>query len=199
MKAAKRRQIMKAAETLFSGGRFHEVTMEEVAREAGVGKGTIYRYFRDKDELFSEVALAGYDEMCEMVRTERERSADFRECLVNVCRRVSAFHRRRRKLGHVMQAEERRVLCRRGPSRELWLSKRRELIAAVTDLLEQGRRAGDIRDDISLKPLAVFLLGMLRASGRERRVDRGFRTDHDVVVDLFLHGAAPGKRGTAGR
>ena len=52
----KRQQIMQAAERLFLGKRFHEVTTDEVAREAHVGKGTIYRHFKTKDELFFETA-----------------------------------------------------------------------------------------------------------------------------------------------
>jgi AcrR family transcriptional regulator len=39
---------------IFSGNLFHQVTMEEVAAEAGVGKGTIYLYFKSKEDLFRQ-------------------------------------------------------------------------------------------------------------------------------------------------
>ena len=51
----KREQILNALESLLPGRRFHEITLDEVARSAGVGKGTIYLYFRDKDSLFAEL------------------------------------------------------------------------------------------------------------------------------------------------
>ena len=54
-KENKREQILTALERLLPGRRFHEITLDEVSREAQVGKGTIYLYFQDKDALFAEM------------------------------------------------------------------------------------------------------------------------------------------------
>jgi len=51
MKIEKREIILKAVEEVIKTKRFHEVKMDDVAKQAGVGKGTIYRYFPNKDEL----------------------------------------------------------------------------------------------------------------------------------------------------
>lgn len=48
----KKELIMESAVEIFSGKLFHQVTMEEIAARAGVGKGTIYLYFESKEELF---------------------------------------------------------------------------------------------------------------------------------------------------
>src|SRR5437868_1750288 len=45
-------KIVEAACRLFGTQRFHEVRMDDVAAAADVGKGTLYRYFRDKEELY---------------------------------------------------------------------------------------------------------------------------------------------------
>jgi TetR/AcrR family fatty acid metabolism transcriptional regulator len=45
-------RILIAASRLFGAQRFHEVRMEDIAAEAEVGKGTLYRYFEDKEELY---------------------------------------------------------------------------------------------------------------------------------------------------
>lgn len=51
----KRREvILTAADALFAGRTYAEVQMEEVARQAGVGKATLYRYFPSKEELYLE-------------------------------------------------------------------------------------------------------------------------------------------------
>ena len=60
----KRLRIMQAAEQLFRTRQFHEIALDEVARVADVGKGTIYLHFSDKEDLFFQTAVAGYDEMC---------------------------------------------------------------------------------------------------------------------------------------
>ena len=45
-------RMLLAAARLFGTQRFHEVRMDDIAAEAEVSKGTLYRYFKDKDELY---------------------------------------------------------------------------------------------------------------------------------------------------
>lgn len=55
MKPDKRELILEAAARVFGEKGFHQATVEEIAKEAGVGKGTIYQYFDSKDEIFSQL------------------------------------------------------------------------------------------------------------------------------------------------
>ncbi|ABE40631.1 transcriptional regulator, TetR family [Rhodopseudomonas palustris BisB5] len=52
---AKRRQIIKGARTVFLEQGFDGASMGEIARAAGVSKGTLYVYFTDKNSLFCEI------------------------------------------------------------------------------------------------------------------------------------------------
>ena len=45
-------KILTVAARLFATHRFHEARMEDIAAAAEVGKGTLYRYFKDKEELY---------------------------------------------------------------------------------------------------------------------------------------------------
>lgn len=58
IKSCKRELILDTAATLFSEYGFHEVNMEMVARKAGIAKGTIYNYFKSKDEIYFEINLS---------------------------------------------------------------------------------------------------------------------------------------------
>lgn len=51
-KTVKREKIAEAALAAFVGKGYHDTRMEEIARKAGVGKGTLYEYFSNKEELF---------------------------------------------------------------------------------------------------------------------------------------------------
>lgn len=69
-KAEKMNRVLDAASELFSDKGFHEVKLDEVARRADVGKGTIYTYFSSKDELFVQCILHDapvYEERIESV------------------------------------------------------------------------------------------------------------------------------------
>lgn len=188
MKPEKRQSIMQAAEALFSRRRFHEITMEEVAREAGVGKGTLYRYFADKEELYFEVALSAHDALCALVEADAAREGCFREKLSRVCAALADFFRRRHRAWHLMQAEDRRQLMGQGRLHDSWCQRRTRLRDALAGVFETGLAAGEIRADVPVAFLAGALLGLMRAQGREPG-EGVTSVPVPLLVDLFLNGA----------
>ena len=185
----KRQAIMQTVEKLFSKGRIHEITLDEVARLAQVGKGTIYRYFRDKDDLFLQVAMSGFDELCGLIREGVSESAPFEEQLLQMCVAMSDFYGKRREIFQLMQAEDARMPGCPGRLRERWLKHRERLVSAVASVIERGARMGYLRDDVSATVLARFLLSMLRARALDFRVLPEFERRYELMIDVFLHGA----------
>ncbi|MFA6135273.1 MAG: TetR/AcrR family transcriptional regulator [Phycisphaerae bacterium] len=189
-KSDKRQLIMQAAERLFTNRRFHEVTTDDVAREAGVGKGTLYQYFHDKDDLFFETANSGFDEMCDLLRRKVPETAPFGEQLLGACMEISSFFGRRRKLLRMMQSEEARLSVFNGPLHQRWMDKRKTLISALAAIVARGVEQGQVRPDVPTEVLASFLLGMLRTRAADLHdADEQFRK-YEWVVELFRHGAA---------
>ncbi|HKN26660.1 MAG TPA: TetR/AcrR family transcriptional regulator [Roseiarcus sp.] len=79
---AKRRQIMDGARTVFLAAGFDGASMNDVARSAGVSKGTLYAYFNSKDELFVAIIRAEYAQAAErLCRFKRE--GDVKEMLTD--------------------------------------------------------------------------------------------------------------------
>jgi AcrR family transcriptional regulator len=62
---AKLRQIMDGARTVFLSAGFDGASMNDIARAAGVSKGTLYAYFTSKDELFEAIIRAEYAQTAE--------------------------------------------------------------------------------------------------------------------------------------
>jgi len=62
---AKRRQIMDGARSAFLASGFDGASMNDIAREAGVSKGTLYAYFSSKEELFEAIIQAEYAQAAE--------------------------------------------------------------------------------------------------------------------------------------
>jgi len=187
-KRDRRSEIMRAAEKLFTSSRFHEVAVDDVCREAGVGKGTVYRYFRDKDDLFFQTAMSGFEELCRVLEGSASGGADFREQLVSACREISDFFRRRKSLFRMMQGEEWRMQGRKRELRRQWRASRDKMVSALAGLLAQGTAEGILRSDLSSEVLAAFLLGMLRTGAREPELAAHAEAD-SLCVDLFLEGA----------
>lgn len=55
-KEARRQDILAAGRKRFEAGRFEDLTMAQVAMDAGLAKGTVFLYFKTKEELFLELA-----------------------------------------------------------------------------------------------------------------------------------------------
>ncbi|MBP5470816.1 MAG: TetR/AcrR family transcriptional regulator [Candidatus Riflebacteria bacterium] len=69
-------RIFDSAENLFSEKDFHEVKMEEIAKNANVGKGTIYTYFKSKEDLLFKCLMHNVEEhhkkFSEVVNTDKD-------------------------------------------------------------------------------------------------------------------------------
>jgi AcrR family transcriptional regulator len=75
-RAATRKRLLAAATDLFASDGFHGVTSARIAAAAGVATGTFYLHFKDKRELFHEIAFAALGELRERQRRATEASPD---------------------------------------------------------------------------------------------------------------------------
>lgn len=60
MKKEKKAQILDALEALMSSVSYRDISVDAIAKQAGIGKGSIYYYFDSKDEILYEVIERGY-------------------------------------------------------------------------------------------------------------------------------------------
>ncbi len=67
-KKNKRVAILTAAASIFNTKGFHQANISEIAEEAGIGKGTVYEYFKSKDDLFLEVIAFNIDQYIERIQ-----------------------------------------------------------------------------------------------------------------------------------
>ena len=185
----KRRRIMDAAEALFATKQFHEITLDAVARKAGIGKGTIYLYFSDKDDLFFQTAVSGFDEMCAMLRKCASGDAPFSKSLLLACRQISDFFRSRRPLFRMIMMQNERAVGRGGSLRERWIERRKILPQMMAGIIRRGVETGEVRTDIPPHVMAEYLLAMLRARVTELEFEPEKLRTHASVVDLFTNGA----------
>ncbi len=69
----RRNDIIKVSRKLFADKDFDKVSMEEIAKKVGLGKGTLYLYFKNKESLYFAVVLKGIEIWAEMVKNEVEK------------------------------------------------------------------------------------------------------------------------------
>jgi AcrR family transcriptional regulator len=177
--------MLEAAGRLFGTRRFHEVRMEDVASEADVSKGTLYRYFRDKDEMYLALLARASQQFVTELRARTEAAFDARAKLIAVVEAIISFFDRQPHLFDLIQrAEIRRELGAAFP----WQQARDETLRIVQDIFDQGRTT---RQFAVRRPefAALMLLGGLRAVIRFSLQPRAAHLAADLVDD-FLCGAA---------
>jgi AcrR family transcriptional regulator len=65
----RRNEILEAARRVFATIGFEAATVDDIAREAGIAKGTIYLYYRSKGDIYAAAVRAGLRELHEQVAT----------------------------------------------------------------------------------------------------------------------------------
>lgn len=152
-------KMLDAAARLFGAKRFHEVRMEDIASEAGVGKGTLYRYFSDKDELYLALLRRSSHQFVhrleEHVAREKGARAGLEALVATV---LSYFHEQPHLLDLIQRAEVARGLGPEFP----WHKTRDEVKGLVIGLFARGEETGEFRvRDPELT--ALLLLGGIRS------------------------------------
>jgi len=173
-----RLRVLDAAEALFarSGS---GVPVEEIAREAGVGVGTVCRNFPTKQDLLDAVLVRMFEDLVTNVRSALaldDPGAGF-EAYV---RQLSELQVRHRALGQHM-------------ARQLdWpasaMAARAELRGGVTTLLQRAQAAGAVRDDISPADLSVLFAGIAQITSMSDVTGDALRTRY---VAILLDGLRP--------
>jgi AcrR family transcriptional regulator len=154
----KRERVLAAATELFADRGFHQTDMEAIARQSGVSKGSLYTYFRNKDELFLYICNLGIHGFRESVW--REIPSDW-----DIYRQVEGLFRREVPLvlEHPQNFQIYLNLASSGMKRfdDLYNRKGEELAAKrVRALLREGIKSGMVRKDLDV-PYTAFMINSL--------------------------------------
>jgi len=191
-----RASILREAEAIFERHDFHEVQMDDVAAACHVGKGTLYRHFRSKRDLYLAITFEGIGRLqAELEAALEERDSPARR-VERIVRGTLTFFWDRRFFFALIHRHEYRSDA---DARE-WLRQRAQLSALIAGTLAKAMAAGHVRR-IDCRLGAEMLLGMMRGVNRYRTRDD--HLDHLVatVVDVFMRGVGTpsGRRVLAGR
>lgn len=84
-------QVLDGARTVFLRDGFEGASVDDIAREAGVSKATLYSYFPDKRLLFVEVARTECVAQSDAAVAQIAASGDIREAMTTAARRMTRF------------------------------------------------------------------------------------------------------------
>ena len=180
-----REKILVAARKLFATAG-PDVPMDEVARLAGVGKGTLYRRFPDRHQLLAAVARDTFTQLAELLGQVRQAEDDPWIALCRYLREWAGL-----RLGAVYDA-----LCTDLPSilatdpdlratRARWLEDLERLVA-------DARERGYLRRDIRAGDIVVFMNLLQHAQSGPPQMERSAERFLELTLDgLSAHRDVP--------
>ncbi len=184
----KREAILRAATTVFARNGYFNSKVADIAREAGIADGTVYLYFKSKEEILHSIFDRSVEEALGAAKQLVQRIADPREKL----RQIAHMHLERlgadRNLAVVFQVEL------RGSTKfmeEFSAAGFAEYLALIRSTFEEGQRVGLFRPELNAKVVAKILFGALDEMATnwilsKRRYKLAPMADH--VLDIFLNG-----------
>ncbi len=185
-------QVLDGARTVFMRDGFEGASVDDIVREAGVSKATLYSYFPDKRLLFIEVAKLECQAQSDAAVAQLEGSDDVREVLTTAAKRMTRFF-----MSDVGLQVHRIIVgeSQRFPEigREFFESGPARVHAILRKFLQKSVEAGKLKiDDIDLAAdqfpelckagLHLKMVLGLREPPTEEEIDRVI----DGAVDVFM-------------
>jgi TetR/AcrR family transcriptional regulator, fatty acid metabolism regulator protein len=186
----KREAILRAAIRVFARNGYFNSKVADIAREAGVADGTVYLYFKSKEEILHSIFDRTVEEAISEGRKQLEQISHPREKL----RRIAFLHLERmgadRDLAVVFQVEL------RGSTKfmeEFSAAGFAEYLGLIRATIEEGQSAGVFRGDLNAKVVAKIFFGALDEMATnwilsKRRYKLAPMADQ--VLDILLNGVS---------
>ena len=166
-----RERVLAAARKTFASDGL-DAQMDDVARRAGLGVGTVYRHFPTKEALVEAVAAAGYAEICAIGRDALEQEDPW-QAFSDFMWRGARLHR------------DDRAQCELNATRPDVVRRvagdKRELLGMVAQLIERGQAAGVLRADLSADDMPMIWCSL--GAAQQQSADDRWERYLEVVLD----------------
>jgi len=188
--SGKREAILRAATRVFARNGYFNSKVADIARAADVADGTVYLYFKSKEEILHSIFDQNMAEAIAAGRVLIEKLRDPSEKL----RRIALLHLERlgadRDLAIVFQVEL------RGSTKfmqEFSAAGFAEYLGLLRKTFEEGQRSGAFRQDLNAKLVSKILFGALDEMATNWIISkRSYKLEPmaEVVMDVFLNGVS---------
>ena len=169
-----RERIVEAARVVL-GRDGPSAQMDDVAREAGVGVGTVYRHFPTKEVLVGEIIRAKFRHHVEVAR-RWEATAEGWAAFEGMVREVVAAMATDASQQRLMWTDDDRALIAAE-------EERLELVAVVRRIIERAQAAGELRADFGVDDMPTIMCGLGGAMSTHSRFTQGWERLVGFILD----------------
>lgn len=190
----KRQQILEAAFSVFSRKGYHRATVDEIIALADTGKGTVYNYFNNKEQLFYTLV----HEISEPFEASLQVVVHSQEPPLSKIKRLISlfleFYVKNADLWRVMMHEVRGFGSEgysnfKDEQREKYATRFCDTIGTLKTVLDEALENGDIKPCETSK-IAFGLFSVIVTMVFHKMVDENIDETADKIANIFLYGIA---------
>src|SRR5712672_41495 len=170
-----RERILQSARAAFADSG-DAVQIDDVARHAGVGVGTVYRHFPTKQALVTELVRQTFRLFTGWAREALEAGGEPFALIEGLLRRIAETAAGDAGVQYALASTA-------GQAETEAPAEQDELIAVIAELTGRARRAGTIRPGIEATDIAMLICGVVSAMGP--RPGFNWRRHLDLVIDTL--------------
>lgn len=179
-----RQAILRCAAEVFSERPFHEVLIEDLSGRLKMGKGTLYRYFASKEELYFATIVDGLQGMREAIDGALQQNIRLDRTIEALARTIIGYFWERSDFFVLLHRHETKL---EEGERAEWQKGREEVVAMVSERLAREMRFTGA-DGVNPRLAAEMLFGMIRSVCLYRDATDRIEDLARLVRTVFLSG-----------
>ncbi len=196
-KERRRNDIIDAAERVFFSSGLENATMDDVAEQAELSKGTLYIYFKSKEDLYLAITKRGLDILTSMFEKVSAPASLGIEKIYAIGQAYRDFSKKHTDYFQAMAYFDLRIkeISDESPNAKLSIEQGKKVLTICAEAIQCGIEDGTIRSDIDPKKTAIVLWGqtngilqLILNKGKhmkEMLKTFGFKTLDEIIVFSF--------------
>ena len=196
-KGNRKNAILKAARKLFFDKGFKNVTVESIAKKAELSKGSVYLYFKSKEDIYTQILLSDIDKFHKVIANLRQEGQSSSTMLMGLANIYADFFINDRELFRIMMNYMLNIDHMNLPEEidRLIVKATNKTIDIIEEIFMMGIRSGEFPPYIDLRQKRNAIWGLLNGTislhlftGTEEKREERIRSTIQAGLNTFLRG-----------
>ncbi len=187
--------ILSSSRKLIEEIGFSALTMDKVAQKAGIAKGTVYIYFKDKNELLEKVLEQGFARMFERVKAKVNSQKGCKEKLRILIYGNLTHINENRYFFKTIFLDEVNIVFLRKKSQEFFNSRRKIYVDFIGEIIKSGIESDEFRQDLNPVKAGYMLVSLIKINAIYNFLNNKFelteemiKSDAEEIFNLLIYG-----------
>lgn len=190
----RRSDILRAAEHQFARKGYERATMQDIARDAQYGTGTVYLYFKDKESIYSSLIEEKISALLALLRTKIAASDDVMRKLGIFLDETLGYFELNEDFFRIFTSEWSRLhWVLESSARSTTHMAQLDHFPVIVDIVKEGQRRKVLRDDYNARQMTEILISVMSSVIftwlQGERGEKSLRDKSGFILELFLNGA----------